>query len=77
MCVFPLPVCPYAKTVAFAPAASSPRRAEKRAADAATEARRGAVLPPTAARDVVGGKKSALAALGEMLARKEGARVSG
>ena len=32
---------------------------------------------PTAARDVVGGKKSALAALGEMLARKEGARVSG
>ena len=58
---------------------SSPRSkgAAKRAADAATEARRGAVLPPTAARDVVGGKKSALAALGEMLARKEGARVSG
>jgi len=58
---------------------SSPRSkgAAKRAADAATEARRGAVLPPTAARDVVAGKKSALAALGEMLARKEGARVSG
>ena len=53
---------------------SSPRSkgAAKRAADAATEARRGAVLPPTAARDVVAGKKSALAALGEMLARKQG-----